>query len=140
MNSWKECITKKYITKTKPDRSMAIQMERMALLREDFLQHHVDQKFIVLKLEAYYDIIKELLYAHMYKNGYACTNPQCLVGYFEHHLHGFRKEYALIEELFSMKMKMHRISPKQIQEFLQTNDAGLKKIILLLKERLRTLG
>ncbi len=140
MNSWKDCIAKKYVTKTKPNRSMAIQMERMALLRDDFLQHHVDQKYIILKLEAYYDIVKELLYAHMYKNGYACTTPQCLVGYFEHHLHGFKKEYALIEELFAMKLKMHKIPPKQIQDFLQKNENLLKQTILLLKERMHTLG
>lgn len=115
-------------------------MERMALLRDDFLQHHVDQKYIVLKLEAYYDIVKELLYAHMYKNGYTCTNHQCLVGYFEHHLYGFKKEYALIEELFSLKLKMHRIPPKQIQDFLQKNEDLLKQTISLLKERLQTLG
>ena len=140
MNTWKECIKKKYITKTKTNRSMAIQMERMALLREDFLQHQVDEKFIVLKLEAYYDIIKELLYSNLYKNGYACSNPQCLVAYVEHHLHNFKKEYALIQELFAMKLKMHRISPKEIQEFLQKNEQLLKKTIALLKERLKTLG
>ncbi len=140
MNSWKECIAKKYITKTKPSRSMAIQMERMALLREDFLQHHVDQKYIVLKLEAYYDIVKELLYSNLYKNGYNCSDPSCLVAYVEHHLHGFKKEHALIEELFALKIKMHRIPPKQIQEFLQKNEIGLKKVIMLLKERLQTLG
>src|SRR3989338_7506863 len=133
MDSWKVCIAKRYITKTKTNRSMAIH-------REDFLQHHVDQKYIVLKLEAYYDIVKELLYSNLYKNGYTCSNPQCLVGYFEHHLRGFKKEYALIEELFAMKLKMHLIPPKQIQEFLQKKDAELKKIILLLKERLQTLG
>ena len=140
MDSWKECIAKKDITKTKPNRSIAIQMERMALLREDFLQHHVDQKFIVLKLEAYYDIVKELLYSNLYKNGYACNNPQCLVAYVEHHLYGFKKEHVLINELFSMKIKMHRIPPKQIQEFLQKNDAGLRRVIMLLKERLQALG
>ncbi|MBI5002927.1 hypothetical protein HZC31_06050 [Candidatus Woesearchaeota archaeon] len=140
MESWKACIAKKYITKTKPNRSMAIQMERMALLREDFLQHHVDQKYIVLKLEAYYDIVKELLYSNLYKNGYTCSNPQCLVGYFEHHLRGFKKEYGLIEELFSLKLKMHRIPPQKIQDFLQKNEELLKKTISLLKERLRALG
>ncbi len=140
MTTWKECVTKKLITQARPNRSLAIQMERMALLRDDFLQHHVDQKYIALKLEAYYDIVKELLYAHMYKNGYACTNPQCLVGYFEHHLHGFKKEYAVVEELFSLKLKMHRVPAKQIQDFLQKNDRLLKKTISLLKDRLQTLG
>lgn len=140
MKSWKDCIAKKEITKTKANRSMAIQMERMALLREDFLEHHRDEKYIVLKLEAYYDIVKELLYANLYKNGYSCTDPQCLVAYVEHHLRGFKKEHALIEELFSLKQKMHRTGETQIQDFLKKNQIGLKKTIELLKERLHTLG
>lgn len=135
--NWKECLEKKLIVKTKPNRSLAIQMERMALVREEFLQHHVDQKFIALKLEAYYDIIKELLYAHMYKNGYACADHEWLVGYFEHHLHGFKEEYVLIEQLFAMKQKMHFTNPRKIQEFLGKNEVLLKKTIFLLKKRLQ---
>ena len=72
--SWKECIDRGIITETQADEERSNQMLQMANLRLEFWDKNVDDKFIALKVEAYYDIIKELIFAHIYKNGYNCTN------------------------------------------------------------------
>jgi len=79
--SWKQCVEERIITKTIPDLERSNQMRDMAGLRIKFWDKEVTEEFIVLKIEAYYDIIKELIFAHLYKNGYNSTNHICLIAY-----------------------------------------------------------
>ena len=61
--SWKECVDKEIITKTTPDEERSVQMMNMADLRMKFWDKKIEDRFIALKVEAYYDIIKELIFA-----------------------------------------------------------------------------
>ena len=79
--SWKECVDQGIITETQADEERSNQMLQMANLHLEFWNKNVDGKFIFLKVEAYYDIIKELIFAHIYKNGYNCINHLCLIAY-----------------------------------------------------------
>ena len=58
--SWKECVDEGIITQSTPDEERSNQMLMMANLRLKFWDKKVADEFIVLKVEAYYDIIKEL--------------------------------------------------------------------------------
>ena len=58
--SWKECIDENIITKTVPDEERANQMLQMSNLRLKFWDKKISDEFTVLKVEDYYDIIKEL--------------------------------------------------------------------------------
>ena len=137
--SWKQALQKKYIKTAAPDKHRTLQMQKMALLREEFLEEEIDEKFIALQLEAYYDIIKELLYAHMYRQGFVCNSPSYLPLYAKHHFHGFSSEVKSIETLFAMKAKLHSLSAPRIQKYLQENEQELKGIIERTKQKLREL-
>src|SRR3989338_8695917 len=58
--SWKECVDEGIITQSTPDEERSNQMLMMTNLRLKFWDKKVADEFIVLKVEAYYDVIKEL--------------------------------------------------------------------------------
>ena len=135
--TWKEALAKKFVVAGRKDHTRALQMEEMALLREEYLHQQFETKFLALKLEVHYDIIKELLYAHMYKQGFVCSQDQFLIVYAQHHFHEFKDENKLIKELFSMKLKIHSLKSDKLLKYFEKNEDALKDIISLLKERLR---
>lgn len=135
--TWKEAIAKRVIIQGRKDHARALQMEEMALLREEYLHQKFETKFLALKLEAYYDIIKELLYAHMYKQGFSCTHDLLLLVYAQHHFHEFKEQNKLVKELFSMKLKIHSLKSEKLKKYFEKNEDALDEIISLLKERLR---
>ena len=97
--SWKECVDEGVITQSTSDEERSNQMPMMANLRLKFWDKKVADEFIVLKVEAYYDIIKELLFAHLYKNGYNCANHLCLSAYLKEKIKDFDFETQKIDEL-----------------------------------------
>ncbi len=135
--TWKQCLKEKLIQKSPPDKASALQMERMAQLREEFLQQPFQEKFLSLKIEAYYDMIRELLHAHMYKNGFSCVHDPLLLVYARHHFHSFKKEMKLIEELFKTRQQIHTHRPEQLKKYLENTEEKLKDAIRELKKRLR---
>jgi len=72
--NWKECLEKGIITKTESDKERSKQMLEMANTRLKFWNKNIDEEFTALKVEAYYDIIKELVFTHVYKEGFNCKN------------------------------------------------------------------
>lgn len=134
--SWKQALAKKVFSKTTPNRRLSLQLLHMAEIREDFLRGKIDQKFIALRLEAYFDVIRELLLAHLYKNGWQCTNQFLLPLYAEHHFHQFHAESKAIKLLFYMKQKIHQYEYQKIADYLQKNEEILFETIAILKERL----
>lgn len=139
--SWKQALQQKLILKRYPQKAKAIQMQEMASLREEFLNEPIDEKFSALKLEAYYDIIKELIYAYAYKRGFIFSSDtlsdSLLPLYAHHHLHDFKKEIKEIEELFFMKSRIHSLGWKDIKIYLEKNQEMLNRIIEKLKKRLQ---
>ena len=92
--SWKECTEQGIIVETEPDEGRSKQMLQMAALRLKFwesLSAITDERYSSLFIEAYYDIIKELIFAHLYKNGYNCTNHLCLIAYLKEEINDFEE-------------------------------------------------
>ena len=105
--SWKECVDEGIITQSVPDEERSSQMLMMANLRLKFWDKKVADEFIVLKVEAYYDIIKELLFAHLYKNGYNYTNHLCLIAYLKEKIKDFDFETQKIDELRKVRNEIN---------------------------------
>lgn len=91
MMDWKDCTEQGIITKAEPDTQRAKQMQKIAMLRLRFWDRAIDEKFTVLKVEAYYEIIKELMFANLYKKGYNCTNHICLIAFLREHFADFMR-------------------------------------------------
>ncbi len=134
--SWKECMDEGIITKSVPDEERSNQMLMMANLRLKFWDKKIADEFIVLKVEAFYDIIKELLFAHIYKNGYNCTNHLCLIAYLKEKIKDFDFETQKIDELRKVRNEINYRGLIIKKDYLERNELEFKNIIKRLKEEL----
>lgn len=134
--SWKECVDQNIITETVPDEERATQMLNMSNLRMEFWEKVVDPKVIALKVEAYYNIIKELIFAHIYKNGFNCTNHLCLIAYLREKFEDFDFEIEKIDELRKVRNEINYRGFLVKKDYLDRNELEFKNIIKKLKEKL----
>ena len=134
--SWKECVDGGIITQSVPDEERSNQMLMMANLRLKFWNKKVADEFIVLKVEAYYDTIKELIFAHLYKNAYNCTNHLCLIAYLKENIKEFDFEIQKIDELRRIRNEINYRGLTIKKDYLERNELEFKNIIKRLKEEL----
>ena len=134
--SWKECMDEGISSQSVPDEERSNQMLMMANLRLKFWDKKVADEFIVLKVEAYYDIIKELIFAHLYKNGYNCTNHLCLIAYLKEKIKDFDFETQKIDELRKVRNEINYRGLIIKKDYLERNELEFKNIIKRLKEEL----
>ena len=134
--SWKECVDKKIIFKTQKDEDRSNQILKMVEIRFEFWNKPVDDKFVTLKIEAYYDIIKELIFAHIYKAGYNCTNHLCLIAYLKEKIEDFDFETQKIDELRTIRNDINYRGFFVKKEYLKKNELEFKNIIKRLKEEI----
>ncbi len=134
--SWKECVDEGIITQSVPDEERSNQMLMIANLRLKFWDKKVADEFIVLKVESYYDIIKELIFAHLYKNGYNCTNHLCLIAYLKKKIEDFDFEIQKIDELHKVRNEINYRGLAIKKDYLERNELEFKNIIKRLKEEL----
>ncbi len=134
--SWKECTEEKIISRTDPDEERANQMQQMANVRLAFWDQKIANEFSTLKVEAYYDIIKELIFAHLYKNGYNSSNHLCLIAYLKEKMTDFDFEIHKIDELRRVRNDINYRGLQIPKDYLQRNEPEFKIIIEELKQRL----
>jgi len=127
--SWKECVQEGIITKSIPDEERSKQMLQMANLRLKFWDKKVTDEFMVLKVEAYYDIIKELLFAHLYKKGYNCTNHLCLIAYLKENFRDFDFEIQKIDELRKVRNEINYRGLMVRKDYFERNELEFRNII-----------
>lgn len=126
---WKDCIDSGILVKTMPDKERSSQMLKMANTRLKFWDKPIDNEFIALKVEAYYDVIRELIFAHLYKNGYNCTNHICLIAYLREKLKDFDYEIHKIDELRKVRNEITYRGFAVQKDYLQRNGLEFKNII-----------
>src|SRR3989344_9503118 len=81
-------------------------------------------------VEEYYEIIKELITALMYLNGYKTLSHKTLVSYLEKNYKDFDKsEIILIDELRKLRNNIVYYGQKVEKEFITNNKKELDKII-----------
>lgn len=134
--SWKECVEGGIITQTVPDEGRSDQMLMMANLRLKFWGQKVADEFTFLKVEAYYDLIKELIFAHLYKNAYNCTNHLCLIAYLKEKIKDFDFEIQKIDELRKVRNEINYRGLIIKKDYLERNELEFKNIIKRLKDEL----
>lgn len=134
--SWKECIDQSIIIEGIPDNERSKQMLEMANIRFEFWNKEIEDKFIALKVEAYYDIIKELIFAHMYKKGFNCTNHLCLIAYLKKNVADFDYECNKIDELRQLRNEISYRGFTVKKDYLEKNEQEFKDIIDRLKKEI----
>src|SRR3989344_8320947 len=131
--SWKDCIQKKIIFKIRPNRNKAIEMLRVADLRFEFWNKKIDGRFTALKVEAYYDIIRDLIFAHLYEDGFNCTNHKCLIAYLRYIMPDFDYEINKIDELRRIRNQISYRGVFIDESYLTKNELEFQHIIKTLK-------
>ncbi len=134
--SWKECVRQGIITDADSDIERSKQMVQMAELRLKFWVRKISDEFVVLKIEAYYDIIKELIFANLYKDGYNCTNHLCLIAYLSQKMDGFDFEIQKIDELRILRNDINYRGLSVRKDYLERNELEFRNIIDRLKAEL----
>lgn len=136
MITWEECVERGIIQKIGSNPEIANKMFAMASLRLEFLDRDMEEKYTSLKIEAYYDIIKELIFGHLYKNGYNCTNHLCLIAYLKEKIENFDYEIQKIDELRKVRNEISYRGLSIKKDYLDRNELEFKNIINKLKEEL----
>jgi len=126
---WKDCIDEGVIKKTRPNENLSKSTKNIALLRLELWQKVKSRRYIPLKLEAYYEIIKELLFSHMYEQGYNSSNHICLIAFaIEMSLLSVR-EARLINQLRIYRHRINYQGKVTSDEYFLKNKETFLKII-----------
>jgi len=135
--SWKECVDKKIISRVPQDIDRSSKLLKMALLRYEFWDKKIEDKYVALKIEAYYDIIKEPIFAHMHRNGFNCTNHLCLIAYIGEKIKGFDYETEKIDELRKVRNEISYRGFSAGKDYLERSELEFESIILKLRDESR---
>ncbi len=134
--SWKECLDQGIVTKGEVDIERSKQMVAMASTRFDFWNRAVEDKYLSLKVEGYYEVIKELIFAHMYLQGFNCTNHLCLISYLRKNIANFDYECDKIDELRQVRNEISYRGFSARKDYLERNEREFLDIIEKLKKEL----
>jgi len=130
------CVDKKIIVETQPDVERAKQLLKIAKLRFECWSTICEDKYVVFKIEAYYDIIKELIFSHIYKKGYNCSNHLCLIAYLKEKMQDFDFEIQKIDELRKVRNEINYRGLNIKKDYLERNDLEFKNIITRLTKEI----
>jgi len=132
--NWIECIRQGIVKQTEPDTERTRHLISMAMLRFEFWNREIDPKFSALKVEAYYEVIKELMFALLYKKGFDCSNHVCLISYLTEYISDFEYETMKIDELRIVRHDIDYRGFNVSSDYLEQNELEFKWIIQKLKE------
>ena len=122
------------IFKISKDKDRAKDLLEMAIDRLQLLRLIPKNKAYKI-IEEYYEIIKELLTAIMYLDGYKTLSHQELIRYFSSNYKELdEKQIKLIDTLRKFRIGIVYYGKKISQEFLINNKEEIKKIISILME------
>ncbi len=127
--NYKTCQEQGILRKVLPDKQRAKQLRSMANQRFAFWQRQNDQQFVTLKVEGFYEIIKELIFAHMYEHGYTSTNHICLIAYVQEHVQDFLYESEKIDELRKLRNEITYRGFTIQQDYFDRNEKEFLHII-----------
>tara|TARA_Y100000310_G_C20699883_1_gene828725 strand:+ start:1938 stop:2366 length:429 start_codon:yes stop_codon:yes gene_type:complete len=138
--SMKECIEAGIIKEVPEDIQRTKSLVNLAILRQEFWEQKHARKFSVLKIEAYYEIIKELAFALMYKEGFSSSNHLCMLAFlndtFIHNEYEIRK----VSELCRVRSDINYRGVQVPQSYLEQNEMEFKHTINLLQGRIKEIN
>jgi len=105
MKCWKE--SQEEVRKVRPDKEMAKSLLKMIEVRTKMIRTLNNDQFVSIKIENYYEIIKEAITALMSIDGYKTLSHEILIGY----LHEFYKDFSkheinLIDQVRQIRNKI----------------------------------
>lgn len=127
--SWDLCL-KEFITNISKDKSRAAALLKMASLRYEFWSNlKFDSKYSSIAVDGYYEVIKELLTALLYLEGYKSENHECLIAYLKQKYPEMAYEVGFIHQLKTIRNDIDYKGFFVNSEYLDRNMLELKHII-----------
>lgn len=133
---WDECVRRGFIRRLPIDTRRSIGILEMALHREKFWRGIDSEKWTSLKVEGYYEIIKELILSLMQGEGLDCMNHKCLVSYLERKDRMTDHEIQKIDELRKLRNEISYRGFNVDPFYLKMNELEFQNIIKKLKDRI----
>ena len=132
--SWKSCINE-HIIKISKDEERARALLNMAKERCRFWSEiKVKPKYAFIVIEGYYEIIKELLTALFYIEGYKSDNHECLIAYLKKYYPDISYEVSVIYQLKNIRNSIDYRGVFVDVDYLNRNKLEFEHIIKLLQK------
>jgi len=132
-----KCYSEKIIRNIEQDKERVRNMLKLIEVRLEFwepISKNIKEKFASLVVEAYYEIIKELLTAYLNLDALSSSNHECLIRYFEKQNPDLNFECEKIDELRKIRNKIDYRGFFVKKEFFDRNKLEYQHIIKLLKK------
>ena len=135
MKSWKES----QVRIVKKDFEMAKSILKMIEVRTKASEILTSDEFISLKLEGYYEVIKETITALMAVGGYKTLSHEVLVSYLKEFYTEFSEsEISLIDQIRRLRNKIAYKGFFIDKDYLDRNEIKIKSIIEKLRRTLNS--
>lgn len=130
---WSEC-QRHFIRNIELDNEKIKSIVKLAVNRLNFIKPiKVDKNNISFIVEAYYEIIKELLIALLLKKGLRSQNHQCLISYFYINYPKYEFEANLILQMSYLRNRLEYYGESIDIGFYNKNKENIFSIINLIK-------
>jgi hypothetical protein len=134
MMSWDICL-KEHVKKISKDKDKAKSLLKMANLRIEFWSDmKFDAKYTSIAVDGYYEIIKELLTALMYLEGYKSENHECLIAFFKQKYPELSYEAGILHQLKKIRNDIDYKGFFVSADYLKRNRLEFKHIIEMLQK------
>jgi len=132
MKSWKESQDEARAVKS--DAEMAKSILKMVEIRSRAVETLHKDEYVSLKLEGYYEVIKEAITALMALDGYKTLSYEVLIGYLKEFYSEFSEsDIMLIDQIRGLRNKIVYKGFFIDKDYLERNEAKIKEIIKKLK-------
>lgn len=136
--SWDECLSK-HLKTASPDTERAGEIYKMAMLRPVFWsEKRFSKEFTSLVVKGYYEIIKELLTALLFANGFKSANHECLISFFREKHPELVYEMGIIYQLRKVRNNINYRGFFVRRDYSLNNKMEFEHIISILKKELES--
>jgi len=137
MKLWNESQDEVKIVKK--DIEMAKSIMKMIEIRSKAVETLINEEFVSLKLEGYYEVIKEGITALMAVDGYRTLSHEVLIGYLKEFYNDFSEsDIMLIDQIRQLRNKIAYKGFFIDKDYMERNEAKIKHIIKKLNEILKS--
>ncbi|MDD3175107.1 MAG: hypothetical protein PHU51_01365 [Candidatus Nanoarchaeia archaeon] len=128
--SWEDCIHQKIVVEQGKDLERSQSLLNISKLRFAFWKNTQAPDF--LKVEGYYEVIKELLLSLIYQKGLNCLNHICLIAFLEEFYPNLNFEANKINQLRIFRNDVNYRGKFMDENYLKNNEVQINAIIVKL--------
>lgn len=130
--SWENCL-KRYVIRKEPDVRRALGIKETAKERLNYIKKEFP---CFIRVESYYEIVKEFLIALMLIKGLKSRNHECVVSFFVNEYGEMQSDAELIHLLKRKRNEIQYEGKRPKENFLNDKEEKIAKIIRFLESEI----